>query len=206
VEAVATPAVGVAVTPAVAAVTAAAAGVAASPEHVSPGGLRVSTAQGENTHDVPHRLIGYGRSSFRALVQRAMASWAARSLQVGALATVLDICVLLVCKKVLKLPTSVGAAIGVAIGSTLAFFLNRWWAFRARDTPVTGQAVKYVISTLIAMSIHAPLVGILADWLDVPVVVAKLIADVLVFSVGQLLAMRFLIFRKSMRETSHPGA
>jgi hypothetical protein len=51
------------------------------------------------------------------------------------------------------------------------------------------------------MSIHAPLVGILADWLDVPVVVAKLAADVLVFSVGQLLAMRFLIFRKTLRET-----
>jgi putative flippase GtrA len=165
----------------------------------------VSTAQGENTHDVSRGWIGYGRSSLRGLVQRVLASWAARSLQVGALATVLDICVLLVCKKVLKLPTPVGAAIGVAVGSTLAFFLNRRWAFRAQGTPLTGQAVKYVISTLIAMSIHAPLVGILADWLDVPVVVAKLIADVLVFSVGQLLAMRFVIFRKSMRNSTHPG-
>ena len=165
----------------------------------------MSTAQGENTHDVSRGWIGYGRSSLRGLVQRVLASWAARSLQVGALATVLDICVLLVCKKVLKLPTPVGAAIGVAVGSTLAFFLNRRWAFRAQGTPLTGQAVKYVISTLIAMSIHAPLVGILADWLDVPVVVAKLAADVLVFSVGQLLAMRFLIFRKSMRNSTHPG-
>ena len=161
----------------------------------------MSTAQGENAQEVTRGWIGYGRRSFRAVVQRVMASWAARSLQVGALATVVDVCVLLVCKKVLKLPTPVGAAIGVAFGSTLAFFLNRAWAFRARGTPVAGQAVKYIISTLIAMSIHAPLVGILADWLDVPVVVAKLAADVLVFSVGQLLAMRFLIFRKSMRET-----
>ena len=159
----------------------------------------MSTAQGENTGHVSHGWIGYGRSSFRALVQRVMRSWAARSLQVGALATVLDVCVLLVCKKVLKLPTPVGAAIGVAIGSTLAFFLNRSFAFRAQGTPVTGQAVKFIISTLIAMSIHAPLVGILADWLDIQVVLAKLIADVLVFSIGQLLAMRFLIFRKSMK-------
>jgi len=178
-------------------VVTAAAGVAASLHRVLPGGLPVSTAEGHNAHDVSRRWIGYGRSSFRAVVQRVMASWAARSLQVGALATVVDVCVLLVCKKVLKLPTPVGAAIGVAIGSTLAFFLNRAWAFRAQDTPVAGQAVKFIISTLIAMSIHAPLVGILADWLDVPVVVAKLAADVLVFSIGQLLAMRFLIFRKS---------
>jgi putative flippase GtrA len=172
---------------------------------VPPGGLRVSTARGGDTGEVSRGWIGYGRSSFRALVQRVMASWAARSLQVGALATVVDVCVLLVCKKVLKLPTPVGAAIGVAIGSTIAFFLNRRWAFRAHGTPVAGQAVKFLISTLIAMSIHAPLVGILADWLDVPVVVAKLIADVLVFSVGQLLAMRFLIFRKSTRKAPQEG-
>jgi putative flippase GtrA len=173
---------------------------------VPPGGLRVSTASGGDTGEATRRWIGYGRSSVRAVVQRVMASWAARSLQVGALATVVDVCVLLVCKKVLKLPTPVGAAIGVAIGSTIAFFLNRRWAFRAQGTPVAGQAVKFLISTLIAMSIHAPLVGILADWLDVPVVVAKLIADVLVFSIGQLLAMRFLIFRKSMRKAPQEGA
>ena len=162
----------------------------------------MSTARGEKTGHVSDRWIGYGRTSFRALVQRVMRSWAARSLQVGALATVVDICVLLVCKKVLKLPTPVGAAIGVAVGSTIAFFLNRSFAFRAQGTPVAGQAVKYIISTLIAMSIHAPLVGILADWLDIQVVLAKLIADVLVFSIGQLLAMRFLIFRKPERNAA----
>lgn len=169
------------------------------------GGASVSVPHAPQPAGTGPEWIRYGRSSFRAIVERVLKSWAARSLQVGALATLVDVCVLLVCKKVLKLPTPVGAAIGVAVGSTLAFFLNRAWAFRARGTPVTGQAVKFIISTLIAMSIHAPLVGILADWLDVPVVVAKLAADVLVFSVGQLLAMRFLIFRKSMRNSTHPG-
>ena len=171
-----------------------------------PGGLRVSMAEGEGAQDVGRGWIGYGRSSFRALVQRVMQSWAARSLQVGALATVVDVCVLLFCKKVLKLPTPVGAAIGVAVGSTIAFFLNRSFAFRAQGTPVAGQAVKFIISTLIAMSIHAPLVGILADWLDVNVVVAKLIADVLVFSIGQLLALRFLVFRKAHGSGQSPPA
>src|SRR4029079_2843752 len=108
-----------------------------------------------------------------------------------------DVCVLLVCKKVLKLPTPVAAAIGVAIGSTIAFFLNRSFAFRAQGTPVPGQAVKFIISTLIAMSIHAPLVGILADWLDIQVVIAKLLADVLVFRIGQILATSLHIIRKS---------
>lgn len=171
--------------------------VGASRQSLFPGGLHVSMAEGGGAQGVDRGWIGYGRSSFRAIVQRVMQSWAARSLQVGALATVVDICVLLFCKKVLKLPTPVGAAIGVAIGSTIAFFLNRSFAFRAQGTPVAGQAVKFIISTLIAMSIHAPLVGILADWLDINVVLAKLMADVLVFSIGQLLALRFLVFRKT---------
>ena len=132
----------------------------------------------------------------RGLLQRVLKSWAARSLQIGALATVVDIAVLLVCVRVLKLPTPVGAAMGVAIGSTITFFLNRAFAFRAQGTPVAGQAVRFIVSTLVAMSVHATLVGILADRFDVEVVVAKLIADVLVFSVGQLLVLRFLVFRK----------
>jgi putative flippase GtrA len=164
----------------------------------------VTVPEGREAEGVARGWIRYGRSSFRALVQRLLRSWAARSLQVGALATVVDICVLLTCVRLLKLPTPVGAAVGVAIGSTLAFFLNRSFAFRAQGTPVTGQAVRFIISTLIAMSIHAPLVGILADRFDVPVVVAKLAADVLVFSIGQLLALRFLVFRKSMQKGAQP--
>ena len=183
---------------AVAAVTAV--GAAGSVGH---GGRGVSAPERQH-ESVARGWIRFGQSSFRAVVQRVLQSWAARSLQVGALATLLDICVLLVCVRVLHLPTPVGAAIGVAIGSTLAFFLNRSFAFRAQGTPVTGQAVRFIISTLIAMSIHAPLVGILADWLDVPVVVAKLIADVLVFSIGQLLALRFLVFRKSRQPAQEP--
>lgn len=168
----------------------------ASQSDVSCRGLRVSMPESGEARRGARGWIGLGRSSFRAVVQRVMHSWAGRSLQIGAVATVVDIGVLLVCVRVLKLPTPVGAAAGVAIGSTLAFFLNRRFAFRAEGTPVAGQAVRFIISTLIAMSIHAPLVGILADRLGVPVVVAKLIADVLVFSIGQLLALRFVVFRK----------
>jgi len=143
------------------------------------------------------RWLGFGRASARELLDRVLRSWAARSLQIGALATLVDVCVLLLCVRVLHLPTPVAAAAGVAIGSTLTFFLNRAFAFRAQGTPVTGQALRFAVATLASMAIHAPLVGILADRLDVPVVVAKFAADILVFTVGQLLWLRFLVFRKS---------
>jgi putative flippase GtrA len=126
-----------------------------------------------------------------------MQSWAARSLQVGALCTLVDVTVVVLLVRGLKVPTPLGSAAGVAVGSTLAFILNRAFAFRDKSSPVGPQAFRYALTTLGAMAVHAPLVGILVDRLDVNLVVAKLIADVLVFSVGQLLLLRFLVFRKS---------
>jgi putative flippase GtrA len=143
------------------------------------------------------RWVGFGRSSFRAVLQRILRSWAARSLQVGALCTVVDVAVVVTLVRVLKVPTPLGSAGGVAVGSTLAFILNRHFAFRDKSSPVGPQAFRYALTTLGAMAVHAPLVGILVDRLDVDLVVAKLMADVLVFSVGQLLLLRFLVFRKS---------
>jgi hypothetical protein len=107
------------------------------------------------------RFGRFGRSSFHALVQRLLQSWAARSLQVGALCTLVDVTVVVLLVRGLKIPTPLGSAAGVAVG------------------------------------VHAPLVGILVDRLDVDLVVAKLMADVLVFSIGQLLLLRYLVFRKS---------
>jgi putative flippase GtrA len=139
----------------------------------------------------------WARSSFRALVDRVLKSWAARSLQVGALATAIDVCVLLICVRIFKLPNPAGAAAGVAVGSTVTFVLNRTFAFRDKHSPVGPQALRFILSTLVAMAIHAPLVYLLANKVGIDVVVAKLIADVLVFSVGQLLVLRFLVFHKS---------
>jgi putative flippase GtrA len=143
------------------------------------------------------RWVRFGRSSFHAAVQRLLQSWAARSLQVGALCTLVDVTVVVLLVRGLKVPTPLGSAAGVAVGATLAFILNRHFAFRDKSSPVAPQAFRYALTTLGAMAVHAPLVGILVDRLDVDLVVAKLMADVLVFSIGQLLLLRYLVFRKS---------
>jgi putative flippase GtrA len=131
------------------------------------------------------------------VVDRVLQSWAARSLQVGALATAIDVCVLLTCVRILKLPNPAGAAAGVAVGSTVTFFLNRVFAFRDRHSPMGPQALRFALSTLVAMVIHAGLVYLLANRVGIDVVLAKLAADVMVFSVGQLLVLRFLVFHRS---------
>lgn len=136
------------------------------------------------------------RSTVRRLLRWAWESWATRSLAVGGVGALLDIMVLLVCVHAFALPNPVAAMCGVAVGCTFAFFANRHFAFRDHNPELAPQAFRYAVSTTGAMLIHASLVWLLADHWGVPVVVAKVIADFLVFTVGQLLVMRYVVFRK----------
>jgi putative flippase GtrA len=132
-----------------------------------------------------------------AWVRWCYASWATRSLAVGAVATLIDICVLLVGTSVLGLMTPVAAGLGVLVGSTVTFFLNKYFAFREHHPNLAPQALKFAIATGLAMLVHASLVGLLKDRVGIPVVLAKLAADLLVFSVGQLLLLRYVVFPKA---------
>jgi putative flippase GtrA len=115
-------------------------------------------------------------------------------LAVGAVATALDIAVLLLCVHRLGMTNPEGAMAGVAVGAAFAFFANRHFAFRDRNPHLVPQAAKYVAATAAAMVVHAGFVWLLADRLGAPVVIAKLIADLAVFSAGQLLVLRYLVF------------
>lgn len=135
----------------------------------------------------------------RTLGQRLRAAynhWVSRSLMVGAAATALDILILLICVKGFGTANPVGAMVGVIFGSTFTFFANRHFAFRDHKPQLAPQAMKFVLTTFAAMLVHAYLVYLLADRMTVPVVVAKMIADIAVFSVGQLLVLRYIVFPK----------
>jgi putative flippase GtrA len=136
------------------------------------------------------------RRSFKALAAWAWDSWATRSLAMSSAATVVDISVLVFCVELLGLPNPVAAMVGVTFGSAFTFFANRHFAFRDHHPDLAPQVMKFVLTTAVAMVIHASLVYIFADRLRIPVVFAKIIADIIVFSVGQLLVMRYFIFPK----------
>lgn len=139
--------------------------------------------------------------TLRSLVRRAWSSWATRSLAVGAVATAIDVLVLLACVKGLGLPNPAAAVVGVVVGGTFAFFANRYFAFRDGQPGLAKPAVRFVLATLVAMAIHAWVVWLLADRMGVPVVLAKLAADVAVFSVGQLLVLRYIVFPRATPPT-----
>lgn len=136
-------------------------------------------------------------SAFSRLGRLVWGSWATRSLAVGGVATVLDILTLLACVKLARLPTPVGAGLGVMVGAVWAFWANRRFAFKDSQGPLGPQVLRYGVTTGGAMLVHAALVGWLADRVGVPVVLAKLAADVAIFTVGQLLLLRYVVFPRS---------
>ena len=125
---------------------------------------------------------------------RSLRSWAVPSLAVGAVATGVDVLVLLMAMRWLHASSAQGAMLGVAVGSTVAFVGNRRFAFRSSATAWLPEALRFVAGTFAGMLVHAMLVRTLADRGGVPVVLAKLVSDVCVFTFGQLLLLRFFVF------------
>jgi putative flippase GtrA len=135
------------------------------------------------------------------LLRRAYHSWATRSLAVGAVATLLDVLILLACVKLFSLPNPAGAMVGVLFGSTFTFFANRLFAFRDHNPKLAPQAARFALATAAGMLAHAQVVYMLADRMGVPVVLAKLGADVVVFTFGQMLILRYFVFPKKKAAT-----
>ena len=132
--------------------------------------------------------------------------WVSRSLMVGAAATALDILILLICVKLFAMANPVGAMVGVVFGSTFTFFANRHFAFRDHKPQLAPQAMKFVLTTFAAMLVHAYLVHLLADRLGLNVVLSKMVADVAVFTVGQLFVLRYIVFPKLKTKDPQPQA
>ena len=124
----------------------------------------------------------------------SLRSWAVPSLLVGAVATLVDVGVLLAAMRWLRASSAEGAMLGVAVGSTLAFLGNRRFAFRSSARSWLPEALRFLAGTVAGMLVHAMMVRTLADRMGVPVVLAKLASDVCVFTFGQLLLLRFFVF------------
>ncbi|MHB1846027.1 MAG: GtrA family protein [Deltaproteobacteria bacterium] len=140
-----------------------------------------------------HRKAG-GAPLSQLTFERLRHFWAVRSLLVGGLATGVDLTVLIALVQLGHVNPVLGAMVGVVVGGTANFFLNKYFAFRDHDPQVGRQALRYAVGTGIALGLHAGVVYTLTAQLGVNYIVAKLAADVLVFSVGGLLLNRYVVF------------
>jgi len=145
-----------------------------------------------------HQFLEVLRDKWSALKH----SRTARSLAIGPFATVVDLAFSLTFFHLLHVPARWAAMIGVAAGSAFTFFANRYLAFRDKDPKLAKPAVRFLFIALLSMAVHGQLVALAVDHFHVAFVVAKIIADLLVFSVGQTVLLRFFVFRKPKPEAA----
>lgn len=130
-------------------------------------------------------------------IARMSKYWAVRSLAVGAVSSTCDYSALLTSAKVLHWPSPICAMLGVALGATVGFLLNRTVAFKDSQGSFAGAALRYAAAISILMMIHATVVGLLTDRAKWPILAAKLLGDVTILAGGQLLLLRYIVFPRN---------
>ncbi len=132
---------------------------------------------------------------------RVYKSWATRSLAIGALATVFDLALggTLVHFEV---PTRAAAMAGTILGGGITFLANRYFAFREKNPKLTSPLVRFILATMLASVVHGQLMVFFVDGRGYSYVPSKMISDICVFTFGQLLVLRYVVFGKPKPPTS----
>jgi len=136
------------------------------------------------------------------LMRRCGVRWASKSLLIGALATAIDLGIGTFCAVVLHLPTRVCTAAGLCVGATLNFLAQRRFAFSDGDTRLGHTFVRWALVTAAQIAVHGQLVTMLRDGLHVPYVPAKMLGDLVVFTLLQLVLLRYVVFPKRKDEVA----
>jgi putative flippase GtrA len=105
------------------------------------------------------------------LLKRLWASWATRSLAVGAVATAIDLAVGLSLLTV-GVSTEVTARVGVAVGSTFTFAANRYLAYREHNPNVTTRSLVFILTMAVVVTMSS---AYAADFVPQPLRVGWLV-------------------------------
>ena len=133
-------------------------------------------------------------STFSRSRRRWAGSWLVSSVLASACGSVLDLAILLLGAHLIGLSAPLAAACGVAGGATANFLLTRRFAFGAQRQDLAGAALRFAAGTSLLIAIHAAVVAELTR-IAVPLLVAKYGADISVLLGGNLLLVRYFVFR-----------
>jgi putative flippase GtrA len=95
---------------------------------------------------------------------------------------------------------------GTTVGSIFTYFSNRYFAFGDSAAPLVRSGSKFVLMTIIINTVHGQVVVWLRDDFGFPYPLAKIIADLLVATIPQLIFMRFVVFPKDRAPGAAPRA
>ena len=139
-------------------------------------------------------------TELRSHPMKALRSWISVSLIGNLVGTIFDLSVVIALVQVAHFNPVAAAPCGVFVGATVNFFINKTFAFKDSHGHTGLQLARFLGGTAVAAAVHAGLVYILTNKLGVFYVISKLIADVLVFTVGNLFLLRFIVFPKNRRK------
>ncbi len=125
--------------------------------------------------------------------ERIKNSWIGRSLLVNSGASLVDWLTVLTVLRLFHAPTPVGTVCGLIVGSTFSFLANRRFAFHSHSA-AGPQLVRFALGMAALMALHAAVVGTLVDRMHVPLLYAKMGADLCIMATGQLLMFRLFVF------------
>ena len=133
--------------------------------------------------------------SFKDRLKKVWSGWVSRSLVVGSGATIIDLLIGTIMVHGFGIGTRISAMTGVLVGSAFSYFANRYFAFRERTSDkVVSSILKFVGVTIVSSIVHGQLVVWLTEKLSLSFVAAKLIADIVIFGIGQLFLLRYIVF------------
>jgi putative flippase GtrA len=120
--------------------------------------------------------------------------WAVRSLSAGAVSSTVDLMVLVLLVERAHVTPVLATVLAVAAGAAVNFLLNKYVAFRDRSPEVARQAARFAAGVGVSLLLHAALVYTLTQRFGLHYLFAKLLADGLIFTFGNLALNRYIVF------------
>lgn len=121
-----------------------------------------------------------------------------RAALAGSLGAAIDLALLLVLVA-LGLSAVVATICGAAVGSTVNFVTAKYWAFRDPDARIATQGGLFAAQTSVWIVLCAVVVHALVAVARAPVLLARLVADVVVFVVWGYPAQKWIFSTRSSR-------
>jgi putative flippase GtrA len=130
------------------------------------------------------------------MIQRLWArwSWAIKSVGMSGAGSALDYTTVLIADQVFRLATPAATALGLTIGASANFLLNRRFVFKSQGS-IVREAFRFALALGGLMSVHAALAWLLRDVIGVPLFFAKALADLSVLAFTMPLVLRRFVFR-----------
>ena len=114
---------------------------------------------------------------------------------VAVLSTLVDFAVLIISTEYLGFWYMYSAALALFVGGVVAFYLNRYWVFQSVDIDISGQAIRYVLTSIGNMLLNLAVIFILTHHLGVLYIVSKVIAALGVGLIYSFLVNRLWVFK-----------